>query len=825
MPGKPAHRRRDVARSFSTLGLDVGATESEVRAAYRALARAHHPDKTGGDDETFRKIQRAYETAREKLEKDKTAREAMKATLSSSSSARVLKTSIASEKGDDEREEKRALEIRMGEDGSTLALGGDLKTLGDQSYADEEYERAIEYYTAAAAYAKVDGTAEYAELYHARGEAYAALGRWSAAVDDADRAIATRSLWFPPWVLKGRALEAMCAWSRAVDLYRECVARAKDDEKFLSVFADGFRRTEQVLLTECRITTVAAHKGAIIRLAMKPNLAVDDESDTIEPLNAYVATIGEDGYLKVFSVPRGDCVYSVKVDCGCVSHLEWSPDGDGTLAVCGSSGFVGVWHLDLSLSGAPKVMSVRATKLSGLHESMDVSALAFDYTGGYVAVGTTDGSICVWDAVNETLEHAIPSGLNAHKKGVTSLAFHPVRGHAQLTSGSLDGDGRVWDLAAEATEVPGECLHTLRWQSKSITSVKYTQCGRLIITATSGGRACHRLLVWSSVTGRLCKWYDAHTSRINSSSWHPHPGSRNVIVTGCDDGVVRVWSIRASPSGAGKPQLENGDHVGEIQDASTCDVRMSGAALCVSHSPMGGLVALTTWDGYLRIHDSETLEVVSQWRSSDAPATGVVWAPVPIAIHPEEKLCKTTPWIVVTADDEGSVSMWKVARGHDDDEDEEEEGEEGDSRLEARDVPKTNGIFTASDVKTWWDASENVAEVTPKMDAMGLYLGPSPEDKPIDKALRLGEAPEQLDRLPLLGTKYVDVALREGETASHAIFDSIESKIKEMQAKRRAFMSDATKSAKDKREYSMAFAKELEPLRAHRSRVYAALRD
>jgi len=111
------------------------------------------------------------------------------------------------------------------------------------------------------------------------------------------------------------------------------------------------------------------------------------------------------------------------------------------------------------------------------------------------------------------------------------------------------------------------------------------------------------------------------------------------------------------------------------------------------------------------------------------------------------------------------------------------------------------------------------------MDAMGLYLGPSPEDKPIDKALCLGEAPAQIDGLPLLDTEYVDLALREGETASHAIFDSIESKIKEMQAKRRAFMSDSTRSAKDKREYSMAFAKELEPLRAHRSRVYAALRD
>ena len=42
------------------MGLDPKATETEIKKAYRNLARQHHPDK-GGDPEKFKKIQGAYD--------------------------------------------------------------------------------------------------------------------------------------------------------------------------------------------------------------------------------------------------------------------------------------------------------------------------------------------------------------------------------------------------------------------------------------------------------------------------------------------------------------------------------------------------------------------------------------------------------------------------------------------------------------------------------------------------------------------------------------------------------------------------------------------
>ncbi|MGQ4554872.1 DnaJ domain-containing protein [Halobellus sp. GM3] len=50
-----------VAEAYRTLGLDPGADEDAVRAAYRERAKAAHPDTDTGDEEQFKRVNRAYE--------------------------------------------------------------------------------------------------------------------------------------------------------------------------------------------------------------------------------------------------------------------------------------------------------------------------------------------------------------------------------------------------------------------------------------------------------------------------------------------------------------------------------------------------------------------------------------------------------------------------------------------------------------------------------------------------------------------------------------------------------------------------------------------
>jgi curved DNA-binding protein len=46
---------------YSTLGLNKGATNEEIKKAYRSMAMKHHPDR-GGDEQRFKEIEEAYRT-------------------------------------------------------------------------------------------------------------------------------------------------------------------------------------------------------------------------------------------------------------------------------------------------------------------------------------------------------------------------------------------------------------------------------------------------------------------------------------------------------------------------------------------------------------------------------------------------------------------------------------------------------------------------------------------------------------------------------------------------------------------------------------------
>lgn len=46
---------------YSTLGVPKGASEQEIKSAYRKLAMQHHPDR-GGDQAKFQQVQQAYDT-------------------------------------------------------------------------------------------------------------------------------------------------------------------------------------------------------------------------------------------------------------------------------------------------------------------------------------------------------------------------------------------------------------------------------------------------------------------------------------------------------------------------------------------------------------------------------------------------------------------------------------------------------------------------------------------------------------------------------------------------------------------------------------------
>ncbi len=54
---------------YKILGVDKGASEDEIKKAYRKLAHKYHPDKKGGDEAKFKEINSAYQVLSDKQKK------------------------------------------------------------------------------------------------------------------------------------------------------------------------------------------------------------------------------------------------------------------------------------------------------------------------------------------------------------------------------------------------------------------------------------------------------------------------------------------------------------------------------------------------------------------------------------------------------------------------------------------------------------------------------------------------------------------------------------------------------------------------------------
>jgi molecular chaperone DnaJ len=56
---------------YEVLGVEKGASDDEIKKAFRKLAVKHHPDKDGGDETKFKEINEAYEVLKDKQKKQR----------------------------------------------------------------------------------------------------------------------------------------------------------------------------------------------------------------------------------------------------------------------------------------------------------------------------------------------------------------------------------------------------------------------------------------------------------------------------------------------------------------------------------------------------------------------------------------------------------------------------------------------------------------------------------------------------------------------------------------------------------------------------------
>lgn len=206
----------------------------------------------------------------------------------------------------------------------------------------------------------------------------------------------------------------------------------------------------------------------------------------------------------------------------------------------------------------------RPTPIEG-HTS-NVTALAVTRDGKFLATGSSDKTIRLWDVSTGTARLA--RVYQGHSEEVSSLAFSPDG--RTLASGSSDQSVRLWrvslsdehenygehtayvwtaafspdgKLVADAgadkvvyvRDAAGKVLHKLEGHKGPVTAVAFSADSTKL--ASVGGDQMVR--VWDARQGKLLKELKGHTAPVMAVAF----GGNNLLVTGGIDKTARLWDV------------------------------------------------------------------------------------------------------------------------------------------------------------------------------------------------------------------------------------------------------------------------------------------
>lgn len=307
--------------------------------------------------------------------------------------------------------------------------------------------------------------------------------------------------------------------ARSLGLISSCASLSRT---LTSSANPSVRRIERMRLTKFNLQwTISGHM-------MNPTYCV-----LFDPSGKYVFTGADDYLVKLWDVEKGLLLRTFRGHMSYISHLVLSPDGSLMASGC-TMGTIRLWRLSDGVC------------VQVLKHKASINWLMFDKHTGALASASDDGQCTVWD-INRLLQDDLCDipllDVIARRMGCSSShSFNTKSFTASMSNNKFD------QCDEERIIIPSEVIGT-----KACNSARFF-LPVLFEEPTSLDTSNHEDEVAALVLPHIQDYHQitsrtVEPSKVNCLDISPAGG---VLVTGCEDGVARIWRFGSFTEGRGK---------------------------------------------------------------------------------------------------------------------------------------------------------------------------------------------------------------------------------------------------------------------------------